>query len=125
MTGHQDVAETAVREAAEAEMRLLDPAVRASPQLVTGLLDPDFTEVGASGRAWDAVTVLAATGAGDVTAEEPVLVTELTGQQLAPGLVHLTYLSEHGGRRVLRSSLWRRTETGWLLCFHQGTPSAD
>ncbi|MEU1280916.1 DUF4440 domain-containing protein [Streptomyces sp. NPDC005805] len=124
MTDHQEDAEVAVRAAAEAELRLLDPAVRASPQLVTDLLDPDFAEVGASGRVWDAVTVLAATGAGDVTDEEPVLVTELTGQQLAPGLVHLTYRSEHGGRRVLRSSLWRRTDAGWRLYFHQGTPAA-
>ena len=49
-----DESERAVQAAIEAELRLLDPAVRASPSLVLQLLDPDFTEIGASGRRWDA-----------------------------------------------------------------------
>ncbi|MFC5954113.1 hypothetical protein ACFP51_06310 [Streptomyces pratens] len=42
--------------------------------------------------------------------------------QLAPDTVHLTYDTDHNGRRAHRSSLWRRTGGAWLLYFHQGTP---
>lgn len=122
MSAHpgDDEAERAVREAVAAELRLLEPAVRASPTLVTELLHPDFHEFGASGRRWDRVSVLSVTsyGTGARTA-----VREMSGTLLAPGVVHLTYVSDTGGRRARRSSVWRLTEAGWRLYFHQGTPS--
>ncbi|MER6231535.1 MULTISPECIES: nuclear transport factor 2 family protein [Streptomyces] len=116
-----DESERAVQAAIKAELRLLDPAVRASPALVLQLLDPDFTEIGASGRRWDATSILTVTSAGSVDPESPVKVSEMSGGVLAPGLVHLTYFTDGNGRRVWRSSLWRMTETGWRLYFHQGT----
>ncbi|RDG34869.1 nuclear transport factor 2 family protein [Streptomyces corynorhini] len=116
--------ERAVQAAVAAETRLLDPGVRASPELVSALLDPDFTEIGASGRRWDATSILTVTSAGSVLPESPVEVSELAGAVLAPGIVHLTYLADNGGRRVRRSSLWRLTATGWRLYFHQGTPTS-
>ncbi|MFD9543486.1 DUF4440 domain-containing protein [Streptomyces sp. NPDC060022] len=116
-----DESERAVQAAIEAELRLLDPAVRASPALVLQLLDPDFTEIGASGRRWDATSILTVTSAGSVDQESPVRVSEMSGGVLAPGLVHLTYFADNNGRRVWRSSLWRMTGTGWCLYFHQGT----
>ncbi|MET9480085.1 DUF4440 domain-containing protein [Streptomyces sp. NPDC006638] len=111
----------AVRAAIEGELRLLDPAVRSSPALVSALLDPEFTEFGASGARWDATSVLEVTGDGSVTERSPVDVRGLTGRLLAPGLVHLTYVSVHAGHRVRRSSIWRLTPDGWRLYFHQGT----
>jgi hypothetical protein len=45
----------------------------------------------------------------------------MTGVLLAPSVVHLTYFADHQGRRTWRSSVWRLTETGWRLYFHQGT----
>ncbi len=113
-----------MRAAIGAELSLLDPGVRASGERVLALLDPEFEEIGASGRRWDVKTILAATGDGEVSAEAPVEVGEMTGTLLAPGLVHLTYFSDRRGRRVRRSSLWRLTETGWRMYFHQGTPAA-
>ncbi|MGW7350392.1 nuclear transport factor 2 family protein [Streptomyces sp. NPDC054784] len=134
-----------VRAAVEGELRLLDPEVRASARLVRELLDPEFTEFGASGRRWDRDSVTAALapessgeaghggGPGGGPGDEagpggpagPITATELVGTLLAPGIVHLTYVSERNGRRVRRSSLWRhRTGAGWLLYFHQGTPTA-
>jgi hypothetical protein len=113
--------ERAVQEAIAAELRLLDPRVRASAARVSELLDPEFVEFGASGRRWDAATILTVTGSGSVGAESPVEVVELTGTVLAPGVVHLTYLSDDGGRRAWRSSVWRLTETGWRMYFHQAT----
>ncbi|WP_328897639.1 nuclear transport factor 2 family protein [Streptomyces sp. NBC_00236] len=115
--------ERSVRAAVEGEMRLLDPGVRASPDEVTALLDPEFTEFGASGRRYDRTSVLAVTSALDESTPEPSAVTGMSGVLLAPGLVHLTYISESNGRRVRRSSLWRRSDSGWRMYFHQGTPA--
>ncbi|GAA0900643.1 DUF4440 domain-containing protein [Streptomyces thermoalcalitolerans] len=114
----------AVRAAVDGELRLLDPEVRASPALVAELLDPEFTEIGASGRTWDAQSILTVTSSGAVSPEAPVEVGEMSGKVLAPGVVHLTYRTDHQGRRALRSSLWRLTRSGWRLYFHQGTPTA-
>ncbi|WP_241518852.1 DUF4440 domain-containing protein [Streptomyces sp. CB03238] len=102
-------------------VRLLDPEVRASPVLVTELLDPEFTEFGASGRRWDATSILTVTSAGSVDPESPVKVSEMSGVVLAPGVVHLTYFADNNGRRAWRSSLWRLTEAGWRIYFHQAT----
>ncbi|WP_327128444.1 DUF4440 domain-containing protein [Streptomyces sp. NBC_01727] len=111
----------AVQAAVESERRLLDPDVRASPSLVSELLDPEFLEIGASGRRWDATSILTVTSDGSVAPEAPVKVTEMSGAVLAPGIVHLTYFTDHGGRRAWRSSVWRLTDVGWRLYFHQGT----
>ncbi|MEV3932076.1 MULTISPECIES: DUF4440 domain-containing protein [unclassified Streptomyces] len=111
----------AVRAAIASEMRLLDPDVRASPTLVSELLDPEFTEIGASGRLWDATSVLTVTSSGSVHPGSPVAVSEMRGAVPAPGIVHLTYVADHAGRLARRSSLWRHTEGGWRLYFHQGT----
>ncbi|WP_323379995.1 nuclear transport factor 2 family protein [Streptomyces alkaliphilus] len=118
-----DENERAVRAAIDGEMSLLDPVVRASPARVLELLDPEFTEIGASGRSWDVASILTVTGDGSVSPEAPVEVDDMRGAVPAPGLVHLTYLGSHRGRRVRRSSLWRLTDTGWRLWFHQGTPT--
>ncbi|MET9471554.1 MULTISPECIES: DUF4440 domain-containing protein [unclassified Streptomyces] len=116
-----DESERAVQAAVAAEMRLLDPDVRASPSLVSELLDPKFLEIGASGRRWDATSILAVTSDGSVVPDAPVKVSEMSGAVLAPGIVHLTYFADHSGRRAWRSSVWRLTEAGWRMYFHQGT----
>ncbi|MGC5008602.1 DUF4440 domain-containing protein [Streptomyces sp. DT203] len=116
-----DESERAVQAAVAAEMRLLDPDVRASRSLVSELLDPEFLEIGASGRRWDATSILTVTSDGTVVPEAPVKVSEMSGAVLAPGIVHLTYFADHSGRRAWRSSVWRLTEAGWRMYFHQGT----
>ncbi|GAA4566764.1 nuclear transport factor 2 family protein [Planotetraspora kaengkrachanensis] len=118
-----DEDERAVQAAIDGELRLLDPEVRASPALVRELLDPEFTEIGASGRWWDAESILTVM-AGSVTSESPVKVSKMSGVVLARGVVHLTYFADNQGRRAWRSSLWRLTETGWRVYFHQGTLAA-
>lgn len=107
------------------ELRLLDPDVRASPELVGALLHPEFHEFGASGRHWDRASIIAALAG--VTDEEsgPIVASGMKGVQLAPDLVHLTFDTEHNGARAHRSSLWRFTESGWLLYFHQATPFGE
>ena len=118
-----DENERAVQEAIAGELRLLAPEVRASPALVSELVDPEFREIGASGRWWDAESILTVTSAGTVSPDAPVKVSKMSGTVLAPGIVHLTYFADNQGRRVWRSSLWRQTPTGWRMYFHQGTPA--
>ncbi|MER7488971.1 nuclear transport factor 2 family protein [Streptomyces sp. NPDC126497] len=115
-----------VGEAIAGELRLMDPEVRASRSLARQLLDPDFVEVGASGRRWTYDEILAAMPGMDGAAEsgpryEP---SRFTGVLLAPGLVHLTYETTLDGDRVRRSSLWRKqgADATWRMYYHQATP---
>lgn len=97
-----DGREQAVQAAIAGEMRLLDPEVRASPARVLELLDPEFTEIGASGRWWDVESMLTVMSGGSVSPESPVKVSDVSGAVLAPGIVHLTYFADNQGRRVWR-----------------------
>lgn len=114
-----------VGEAMAAELRLLEPEVRTSRALAGALLDPDFVEIGASGRRWTYEEMLAALpamagGSQDGPRYEP---SEMTGTVLAPGLVHLTYDTHIDGLHAHRSSLWRRHADGtWRMYYHQATP---
>ncbi|MFF9982739.1 nuclear transport factor 2 family protein [Streptomyces erythrochromogenes] len=118
-----------VAEAVAREMELMSPGVRTSRVLTDRLLDPEFTEVGASGRRWDREAMLAALpdlegAAEDGPRYEP---TDMTGVELAPGVVHLTYETVIDGRRARRSSIWRKSAdgTGWRMYHHQATPVPD
>lgn len=118
---------TGVDEAVAGELRLLDPAVRTSRTRAARLLHPEFTEVGASGRRWTREAMLAALPAMEGGSSEGPHheVSGMTGVQLAPDLVHLTYETVVAGRRSRRSSLWRRDPDAggaWRLYYHQGTP---
>lgn len=113
----------AIEAAIEGELRLLDPAVRNSPELLAELFHPDFHEFGVSGRRWDRESIVAAlTSERRPATARPITVTRMKGVQLAPDLVQLTFDTDRNGRRAHRSSLWRLTDRGWLLYFHQGTP---
>ncbi|MEU0136250.1 nuclear transport factor 2 family protein [Streptomyces sp. NPDC006296] len=112
----------AVATAIEGELRLLDPAVRASADLLDTLLHPDFREIGSSGRLWVRDTIIAMLTAPGAPRPGPLTASRMRGEQLAADLVHLTFDTESRGRSSHRSSLWRLTENGWLLYFHQATP---
>ncbi|MFJ9886074.1 DUF4440 domain-containing protein [Streptomyces sp. NPDC091287] len=118
---HEDVSA-----AIDGELRLMDPAVRLSRSIAETLLDPEFVEIGASGRRWTYEEMLIALpdldgGGADSPRYEP---SGMTGVVLGPGLVHLTYETVIGGDRARRSSLWRRRagEASWRMYYHQATP---
>ncbi|MFE2291535.1 DUF4440 domain-containing protein [Streptomyces sp. NPDC059452] len=115
----------AVAAAIEGELRLLDPVVRASADLLAALLHPEFREIGTSGRLWNRETIIESLTAADAPRPGPLTASRMRGVQLAPGLVHLTFDTESKGLRSHRSSLWRLTGAGWRLYFHQATPFAD
>ncbi|MEE1752511.1 nuclear transport factor 2 family protein [Streptomyces sp. SP18CS02] len=120
---------TGVEEAIAGELRLVDPGVRTSRERAERLLDPDFVEVGASGRRWTREEMLAELPAMEGAAPDGPRyeISGMRGVQLAPDLVHLTYETVIDGRRARRSSLWRRTpgpagDAGWRMYHHQATP---
>lgn len=101
------------------EQRLLDPRTRADRAALEALLDPDFAEIGQSGRLWDRADVLSVLP--DTPGfDGPRTVSDAALLEVGSGVALLTYRITETGTR--RSSLWRRGETGWRLVFHQGTP---
>ncbi|ATY98858.1 DUF4440 domain-containing protein [Streptomyces bacillaris] len=115
----------AVAAAIEGELRLLDPVVRASADLLAALLHPEFREIGTSGRLWTRETIIEALTADDAPRPGPLTASRMRGVELCSDLVHLTFDTESKGLRSHRSSLWRLTGAGWRLYFHQATPFAD
>lgn len=115
-----------VQSAIAGELRLHDPAVRTSRADAERLLDPDFVEVGKSGRRWNREEMLAALPTFETSrdAGPRIEVSRMTGVLLAPGLVHLTYETVVDGQRARRSSLWRKGDdgAGWRIYYHHATP---
>lgn len=104
----------------EAELRFLDPAVFTSPTRLGELLHPDFRSFGSSGRAWDRETLITELRARGASAGPPT-VSRMKAVELSAGVVLVTFDANVNERRAHRSSLWRLTDLGWLLYFHQGT----
>ncbi|PFG39913.1 hypothetical protein ATJ97_2433 [Georgenia soli] len=104
------------------ELALLSPEVRRCPGRVEELLDPDFLEIGTSGRLWTRAAVVAALAEGTSDDDAAIEAIEMSGAVVAPGLVLLTYVSDPCGRAARRSSLWRCSEGAWRLLHHQGMP---
>lgn len=116
----------AVHEAITGELSLLDPDLRADPARTRALLEEGFTEFGSSGTVYDREAILdllAHENSGGAVQHRPQ-VHELTGHQLAPGLVQLTFTTSSTEHRSLRSSLWRQgSDRTWRCLFHQATPT--
>ena len=109
-----------LQQVVERELALLRPDVRRDPQQVSALLHPDFQEYGASGRVWDRESIVSVMSGTDA----PIQAIDVRGRHLAADAVLVTYRSREPGREALRSSVWLRdADAGWLLLFHQGTPS--
>jgi ribonuclease HI len=85
------------------------------------LLHPEFWLVDASGAAHTRDEALASLMG---SARPPFEPTDAASRELASGLYQLSYVLTRGGVVTRRSSLWRRTASGWQLLFHQATPLA-
>ncbi|MFB7513373.1 DUF4440 domain-containing protein [Streptomyces sp. NPDC056144] len=132
MTAQDETLHPDVAEAIAGELRLLEPAVRDSRELALPLFDPEFEEVGASGRHWTYEEMLDALPAiaGNVAEGTQYEPGPVTGVLLAPGLVHVRFETVKDGRLVRRSSIWRRDPAGpadgpLRMYYHQGTPVPD
>src|SRR5690606_4092340 len=117
-----------VSAAIEGELKLLDPEVRCSPERINALLNRDLFEFVPSGKALDRAAIIDALTDAVSSAAPAATLSGMKAVEIAPGTVHLTFDTDHNGRRAHRNSLWRHTEQGWRLYFHQGTlftPAAD
>ncbi len=111
-----------VRAVIRLEMALLAAETRHDRTAVEHLLDPEFVEVGASGRRWTRAETIAALGADPADDHGEPWATDLVGTELAAGVVLLTYVSQRGPHRARRASMWRRSNGSWRIVYHQGTP---
>lgn len=107
------------------ELALLTPAVRGNPSKVAALPDPEFQEIGASGRLWSRESMISALASEPSNDYVAIEASEMLGVQLSRDLILLTYVSQSVQRRARWSSLWRLTGGSWQLVFHQGTPTGD
>jgi hypothetical protein len=103
------------------ELALLSSRVRSSTGLLETLLDPEFRQIGASGRLWARSETVPALAAEDPDSEGTIEVSEMETAVVADRVVLVTYVSDRAGRRARRSSLWRHREVAWRIAFHQGT----
>jgi ribonuclease HI len=113
-TDDPDVAEVVRR-----ELELLDPAIRAEASAVRERLHPEFREIGASGRLWDASTTVAALAVEGDSA--PIDASDLESFRLAPDVILLTYTTRRADRVARRASIWTQLRGEWRLRYHQGT----
>jgi hypothetical protein len=109
------------------EIELHHPGTRCLRHRLEQLLHPGFHEVGRSGRRYDR-----GTGVNFLLAQSVQPAVESSEFQLtllAAGVALLTYRSCHHSadgtvvNHALRSSIWLRTDAGWQLRYHQGTPT--
>jgi hypothetical protein len=84
----------------------------------------DYWEVGASGRRYSRDFILR-----ELTTSVPYVDAAAAGwqtsefglRQLGPDTYLLTYTLDQAGRRTRRSTIWRRSEDGWHVLYHQCT----
>ena len=113
------------------ELRALEPLIYAAngglPRAhFERLLAPGFWEVGASGKRYSRAFVLdALQRRQESPIDEAWEAENFEAQALAPGLFLLTYTLHQPTRISRRATLWRRSDIGWLMVYHQGTPLID
>jgi hypothetical protein len=87
--------------------------------------DPDFWEVGASGRTYSREVVwstLAERYADPgYAARDEWATSEFACREIAPRTYLLTYVLREGARVTRRLTVWQRSEDGWRILYHQGT----
>ncbi len=118
-----ELSEQDFRELRRNEEDLLRPEVRFSKDKMGALLDDDFFEYGASGRVYNREQTL------DVLPQEigaQLPLPDFSVRLLSPAIALVTYrsiqvFSDGSRKEALRSSIWRRSEKGWRVVFHQGT----
>lgn len=101
------------------------PAYRFDPAWMDRMLHPDFAEVGMSGHTHTRTEVVGTTAA-DITVHLPHQSYRLILVDEDVAMARYISIDTYDGlpRRAHRTSLWLRTEQGWRMRFHQGTPIA-
>lgn len=86
------------------------------------MTDPEFWEVGASGRRYSREFVLHTLENRPPNPEEAAWQTrDFQCREIATDNYLITYTLHQGLRVTRRATLWRRTQEGWKILYHQGT----
>jgi len=105
----------------ELESSLMTQAVRQDQTVLERLLHPDCVEFGNSGRVYTRADLIQSLPTGQ--AGQPPLIFNTEGVLLSDSVCLVTYRTTRDDVTVNRMSLWCRTDFGWQLRFHQGTPA--
>jgi hypothetical protein len=86
------------------------------------MMDPEFWEVGASGKRYSREYVLYVLQTRPPDPEEASWVTrDFLCREIVQDNYLLTYTLKQGDRLTRRATWWRRTSAGWKILYHQGT----
>jgi hypothetical protein len=86
------------------------------------MTDPDFWEVGASGRRYSREFVLHTLATRALDPEESKWLTrDFQCREIAADNYLITYTLFQGPRVTRRATLWRRSAAAWKVLYHQGT----
>lgn len=94
------------------------------------MTEPDFFEVGASGRRYSRDHLLDVLEdrhqlASHLALEDTWEAIDFACRELGADTYLLTYTLLQGRRKTRRASLWRRRSGEWKIVFHQGTLVED
>ncbi|MCF6322046.1 MAG: DUF4440 domain-containing protein [Rhizobiaceae bacterium] len=114
-----------IEEIRRLEESLWQAEFRYDNQNMDNILAPDFVEFGRSGKIYSRSEMFFDSGtSGNIEAMLPL--PGFKACHIGDGVLLVTYVSElvRDGKtlRSNRSSIWRRSNDGWQLRFHQGTP---
>jgi hypothetical protein len=110
-----------------AQLKPLEPIIYAANDGRTRayfehLLAPDFCDIGASGRIYARHEVLAVLeGRQRNPYAEAWTTRDHQLRKIADRHYLITYTLQQPTRTSVRTALWRQTEGGWQMVFHQGT----
>lgn len=108
------------------EESLWTEATRFDSGYMDRILAKDFCEVGKSGRTYNRQEVLSVPPSR-INATIPL--AGFSACLLSEGVALVCYQSEQtddrSTQRAIRSSIWVRKGSRWVLRFHQGTPAAE
>ncbi|HET7650185.1 MAG TPA: DUF4440 domain-containing protein [Gammaproteobacteria bacterium] len=91
------------------------------------MMAEEFWETGASGQRYSREHVLDVLEARCANGpyQDDWKSEDFHCQEVAPDNYLLTYTLHQGERVTRRATLWRRTEKGWVIVYHQGTIVQD
>jgi hypothetical protein len=107
----------------ELEVSMWKSETRFDHEYMNNTLTPDFFEFGRSGRVYKKEETLGATFQ-EINVTLPL--KHFSIHSIDANVALVTYISEVQYENLEianRSSLWIKSDTGWKLRFHQGTPT--
>ncbi|MDF1645526.1 MAG: DUF4440 domain-containing protein [Legionellaceae bacterium] len=103
------------------EVQLLLNDMRKDESFLDSVLSEDFIEYGQSGKVYSKKDVIEHLKTESI--HRSLEATNLKTRVLAEDIFQVTYVSIiDTNSKALRSSIWKRFESGWKMVFHQGTP---